>query len=161
MQSSNIKESLVDYTGNNKEIKIKNPFNKKNNISRKKFFQRIGLLALIPISAAWYSTAERQIFKDNGRKKIIIPPDIAQGITFNDSIIIDKRGDDIKIFSSKCTHLGCKINKVENNELICPCHGSRFSYNGRPVKGPAVSPLRQLPIKVNKKNGEIIVDVPA
>ena len=91
---------------------------------------------------------------------MVIPPDVAQGITFMDSIIIDKRGDEVKIYSSRCTHLGCRINKVEENELVCPCHGSRFAYNGSAIKGPASNPLQQLPFTLNRKTGEITVNVP-
>lgn len=133
---------------------------RKNKLSRKQFFQRIGIASLLPFSAAWYSTSERQISKVSRQKKLVIPPDVAQGITFIDTVIVDKRGDDIKIYSSKCTHLGCRINKVEDNELVCPCHGSRFAYNGTAIKGPASKPLQQLPFKLNRKTGEITVNVP-
>ncbi len=156
----NVKKTQDTKINDLKVEGIKAPV-KKNNLTRKQFFRRIGLLLLLPFSAAWYSTAERQISKDNKRKRLLIPPDLAQGITFIDPVIVDKRGDEVKVFSSRCTHLGCKINKVENNELVCPCHGSRFSYNGRAIKGPAGSPLHQLPFSLNRKTGEIIVNVPA
>jgi glycine/D-amino acid oxidase-like deaminating enzyme/nitrite reductase/ring-hydroxylating ferredoxin subunit len=37
-----------------------------------------------------------------------------------------------------CTHLGCEV-KWNNAELTwdCPCHGARYSYNGRLLTGPA------------------------
>lgn len=38
----------------------------------------------------------------------------------------------------RCTHLGCrtKVNTAEYT-LDCPCHGSRYAYDGSPVFGPA------------------------
>ena len=130
-------------------------------ISRKQFFQRLGLAALIPLAGAWYSTAQQTRLKDNQIKKIKIPPDLPQGISFYDSVIVSKNNNRIEIFSAKCTHLGCLINKTENGILFCPCHGSEFSSTGNVVKGPADKHLKKLPYKLNSKSGEITVEVMA
>jgi nitrite reductase/ring-hydroxylating ferredoxin subunit len=44
----------------------------------------------------------------------------------------------LNIVSAKCTHLGCTItwNKDELS-WDCPCHGSRYTYDGKVVHGPA------------------------
>ena len=37
-----------------------------------------------------------------------------------------------------CTHLGCRLNyNEEENLLVCPCHKSKFSTDGKRVAGPA------------------------
>ena len=130
-------------------------------ISRKQFFQRLGLAALLPVAGVWYSTAQQTRLEDNQIKKIKIPADLPQGISFYDSIIVSKNNNHVEIFSAKCTHLGCRINKTENGILYCPCHGSEFSSNGSVVKGPADKHLNKLPFKLNSKTGEITVEVTA
>lgn len=42
----------------------------------------------------------------------------------------------------KCTHAGClvKWNK-NNNNFVCPCHGSRFDVEGNVITGPATTNL--------------------
>lgn len=45
-------------------------------------------------------------------------------------------------FSATCTHQGCQVSEVEGAELVCTCHGSRFSIkDGSVISGPATEPL--------------------
>ncbi|WP_329227575.1 Rieske (2Fe-2S) protein [Streptomyces sp. NBC_00111] len=60
-----------------------------------------------------------------------------------------------KAFSAQCTHAGCLLDKVEENEGNCPCHGSRFDVTtGKAVRGPATVPLPSVPLKL--ENGKLV-----
>lgn len=44
-----------------------------------------------------------------------------------------------------CTHMGCKTHwNGADKTWNCPCHGSRFHYDGKVLEGPAKEPLRKI-----------------
>lgn len=54
-----------------------------------------------------------------------------------------------KAFTAICPHQGCLVDEVVDNEIICPCHGSRFSaVDGAVLVGPATEGLAPEPIVV-------------
>ena len=55
-----------------------------------------------------------------------------------------------------CTHLGCIVAPTADG-FACPCHGSRFSHEGRVVQGPAPSPLAWYELSL-APDGQIVVD---
>jgi glycine/D-amino acid oxidase-like deaminating enzyme/nitrite reductase/ring-hydroxylating ferredoxin subunit len=56
-----------------------------------------------------------------------------------------------------CTHLGCELhwNDAERS-WDCPCHGSRFTYEGKVINGPAHLPLNHLKEGPNKIDPNIL-----
>jgi cytochrome b6-f complex iron-sulfur subunit len=60
-------------------------------------------------------------------------------------LIVRKSGNDISVYSAVCSHLNCLVGYRKNeNDIICNCHGSTFTLDGLPTKGPAVKPLKKL-----------------
>lgn len=53
----------------------------------------------------------------------------------------DEQGK-LTVVSATCTHLQCEVhwNEAEKS-WDCPCHGSRFRYDGEVIEGPAIAPL--------------------
>lgn len=64
-------------------------------------------------------------------------------------------------FSRICTHMGCPVGSYESREqrLLCPCHQSQFAIDdgARPVFGPAVRALPELPVSVTD-DGYFVAD---
>lgn len=46
-----------------------------------------------------------------------------------------------------CTHKGCELDAA-GNRLVCPCHGSEFSPQGKVMSPPAEEDLPLLPLAV-------------
>lgn len=60
--------------------------------------------------------------------------------------------------SAVCTHLGCITQwKPEDNQIACPCHGSKFTREGRKLAGPAPRPLPHFAVRL-AADGQLLVD---
>ncbi len=71
-------------------------------------------------------------------------------------VITQPTEGDIKAFTAICTHQGCLVSEVVDNEIVCPCHGSRFSASdGSVVQGPAQSPLAAAGVAV--EGGSVVL----
>ena len=127
-------------------------------VSRKEFLNRISWLIALPFVFFGGLTIKRH--RSLQSESIVrIPPTIEEGVTFQDELIIVKDKNKIQFLSSKCTHLGCKINSFESNKIICPCHGSTFTIEGKNTKGPAAKPLNELAFSIDKESGEYIINM--
>ncbi|MBM9510879.1 ubiquinol-cytochrome c reductase iron-sulfur subunit [Desulfogranum marinum] len=53
--------------------------------------------------------------------------------------------------SRTCTHLGCRVNFLEDQDAIeCPCHQSRFTRQGKRITGPAEKDLPSYAVEIKK-----------
>ncbi|MGI6638449.1 MAG: ubiquinol-cytochrome c reductase iron-sulfur subunit [Desulfobulbus sp.] len=65
------------------------------------------------------------------------------------NFILFVKDDHAWAVSRTCTHLGCRINYLEDKEWIeCPCHQSRFTKEGRCIAGPAEEDLPTFPVRI-------------
>ena len=54
-----------------------------------------------------------------------------------------------RAFNATCTHAGCIVTGVREDQITCGCHGARFdTYSGEPQSGPARSALGKITIEV-------------
>jgi len=85
---------------------------------------------------------------------------LGTGIFIFDKYIVVKSDSFVKVFSNKCTHAGCRINKEISGQLVCPCHGSRYdAFTGKVLQGPAGLPLSSIPFSTDTNSGEITIKI--
>ncbi|HEO8418825.1 FAD-dependent oxidoreductase [Niallia sp. FSL W8-0635] len=91
--------------------------------------------------------------------KLEIPQNDINNLSHDEGAVIDINGHrkgayrdkegTLHIVDTTCTHMGCEVawNDGERS-WDCPCHGSRFSYTGEVLEGPAEKPLQKYDYKM-------------
>lgn len=71
-----------------------------------------------------------------------IPEDVPEGLSVVGDAVVHRTADGrVRAWEARCTHLGCRLDRVSGDVVVCPCHGSRFGADGRVLEGPAARPL--------------------
>lgn len=60
--------------------------------------------------------------------------------------------------SNVCTHLGCRVRWIaDQEEFFCPCHNGVFDISGNVLSGPPPRPLDRYDVKV--ENAQLYIKV--
>jgi Rieske Fe-S protein len=130
-------------------------------IDRKTFLRLASLAVVSALLYLWHMmTCKHEQLLGKPVKSRINAAKLGTGIFLFDTFILVKSLDSLKVYSNKCTHAGCRINKEINGQLVCPCHGSRYdAATGKVLQGPAGMPLRNIPYITDAKTGEISIKI--
>ena len=65
-------------------------------------------------------------------------------------LVTQPKAGDFRAFDATCTHAGCIVNGIIDNQIACGCHGARYAIDsGMVLAGPAKSALGKLTIQVS------------
>lgn len=130
-------------------------------IDRKTFLRLATLAVVSAVLALWHMvTGKQKQLLEQPVEHGINDAKLGPGIYLYDTFILVKSAVKLKVFSNKCTHAGCRINKEIDGQLLCPCHGSRYdALTGKVLQGPAANALPSIPFHIDAKTGELIIKV--
>lgn len=143
MTSSNIAANIITDEILGKENKYKEVFNSKR-LKPIKNYKELGNM----LKEVSYSLIINKLRKED---------EIIKNINNGEGGVVEIEGQKVGIYKDKdgniyavkpyCTHLGCELSW---NNLAhtwdCPCHGSRFDYEGKNLYDPAIKDLEKLNI---------------
>lgn len=117
-------------------------------MNNRRTFLKIGVAGVVSFFVFMWNKLTQNHLNTAFSKELTFPYNKNKRITFQDDYIIVNEADSTIVYSAHCTHLGCKIDKVENDEFVCPCHGSRYNTRGNVLKGPAYKNLNIIPSEI-------------
>ena len=109
--------------------------------------------------------------------KVGQPGEFPDGLKFlpDERLFVFRDGKTYHAISAVCTHLGCTVRAealarseettVDGQALrlthrfMCPCHGSRYTGDGKNVSGPAPKPLAWYRLSLSPDDGQLVVDL--
>lgn len=90
--------------------------------------------------------------KPPGKRINLTKEEITKSPVFKDGVIVVRKERGIRVFSRRCPHLGCFLSyDPYTEEIICPCHKSRFTLDGKYITGPAKKDLIELSFNEKKR----------
>jgi cytochrome b6-f complex iron-sulfur subunit len=68
------------------------------------------------------------------------------------AIVVTRNPDnptEVAAVSPTCTHQGCVVPwKNDAKAFVCPCHGAKYSFDGKVLAAPATRPLKSFTAKI-------------
>ena len=109
--------------------------------------------------------------------KLGLPSEFPEGLKFLPDLrlFVFRDGNVYHAISAVCTHLGCTVRAEAMSQpetatvdgaplrlthrFACPCHGSRYTGDGRNVAGPAPKPLSWFQLSISPDDGQLVADL--
>jgi len=126
-------------------------------MKNRRTFLRIAVAGAAAVFVFIWNKLTLQHIQTTGQKRFTFPFNKNKEVTFSGDFIIVNRKE-TQVFSAHCTHLGCKIDKMQGDRFVCPCHGSEYDLNGNVIKGPAHRNLNELKASVSDDQTSITIE---
>ena len=129
---------------------------KRRRLLKSAFFLGLGAWLSWPL----YAFVQKKRFRPPIERRISRP--LKPGdIVIEPEFVLFMTGKGPVAISRTCTHLGCRINYLEQEHIfLCPCHQSRFSQQGKYLAGPARKDLETYKVSTMENGQGVVVYMP-
>lgn len=115
-------------------------------------------LVLVPLLWPLVAMLERMRARQQP-STFALPADLPYGLSVTAQAIVHRSADGaVQAYAARCTHLGCRLDRVVDGVVVCPCHGSRYDAEGQVLAGPATRALQRLRVTPDTQTGGWSVD---
>lgn len=105
--------------------------------------------AFDPGPTDWTPAADASLLSENRPTRVIVD---------ETPVLLLRQNENIYAIHDRCSHRGCPLSdgEVQGDEIVCGCHGSRFSLRDGAVKhGPATAPQPAFQVRVQEGRVEV------
>lgn len=120
-------------------------------MTRKGFIKQLKSLLITALIASGFILLRRLLFQILQKTQWLPAKaqDNVKGWLVGRFFFMKKQKKQVRVLSRSCPHLGCTVSiNARTDEIVCPCHGSRFSLEGHYISGPAGKDLNPLPTRM-------------
>src|SRR5262245_13429685 len=127
---------------------------------RRKVLQLVGALivgCLFGFRAAFAQPKKLALSLDKAEKLKSPGTSVLLKILDRELLFVRDSEDSVHILDPTCTHKKCTVEyDRDKQQIVCPCHGSTYSLDGRLLKGPAEKPLQAFEAVLDAPKNRII-----
>jgi succinate dehydrogenase / fumarate reductase iron-sulfur subunit len=109
----------------------------------------------------WIDIGELDLFTPGKIKSIDTSYSVLSGFyrqRVEQPVMVLRRENEIVVYNSRCTHLGCQVHWDEGKGLfLCACHGGAFDIDGNVKAGPPPRPLDRYSYRL--ESGRLLIEV--
>lgn len=130
--------------------------------TRRRFLRYVALLTgAVSLGGALRAMLRNTLARQEP-EAVHLPADLPEGLSLAGPVFVHREGAGTpRVFSGRCTHLGCQMDHIQDGLAVCPCHGSRFRPDGTVAQGPAARPLAQARLEADAATGGWVARVEA
>ena len=131
-------------------------------MTRKRFLQQLlsGALWITGAGLAGWPILRFLTWREQTIRTVVFAAEELAPFAVKDDVILVPGRDSLQALSARCTHLGCLVRYHDPaKELLCPCHESAYTLQGKRLRGPARSDLALLDSQ-RLENGDLAIARP-
>jgi Rieske Fe-S protein len=132
---------------------------RRSTTDRRGALRRLGGCILGFLSTARLTLAQKKLALSLDKAEKLKTPggSVILKIQGRDLLFIRDSEQSVHVLDPTCTHKRCTVEyNTDKQRIVCPCHGSTYSLDGKVLKGPAEKPLQAFDSTLDAQNNRII-----
>ena len=129
---------------------------------RRGALQRLGACILGLASGARLAQAQKKLALSLDKAEKLKTPggSVVLKIQGRDLLFIRESEESVRVLDPTCSHKKCTVEyNKDKQRIVCPCHSSNYTLEGKVLNGPAEKPLQVFEATLDEQKSRVIFSV--